>query len=181
VEPTQGVEMALPSLNNWEFIFDIVQIGLCGFIILFLILNRIKFKQIILRAPSVERSQEMDTDFVIETVRQQTELAFNHIVETINNERRTLCAVFQQPDLRIASDLLTPDSVTRHDPQSTETEMQVVPAAAIYTEIENLADRGLGLTEISDCLNVSQGEVDLVLKLKHLRSGSIKRKAPPSA
>ena len=66
--------MTLPTLNFWEIVLDVIQIGLCGFIILFLILNRIKFKQLILRAPSHQQSSHMNTEFVVEAVRQQTEL-----------------------------------------------------------------------------------------------------------
>ncbi|MDJ0987969.1 MAG: hypothetical protein QNJ26_20675 [Desulfobacterales bacterium] len=171
--------MTLPMLNFWEILLDVTQIGLCGLIIVFLILNRVKFKQLILRAPSYQQSTHINAEFVLEAIRQQTELAFNHILETIDKERQTLDAYYQQSDKRLASGLLTPISNPAQD-QPTGSEAQGMdPANVIYNEIENLADKGLSLTDISERLNVPEGEVDLVLKLKHLSRGSDKQKNQP--
>ena len=171
--------MALQTLNFWELVLDVTQICLCGFIILFLILNRIKFKQLILRAPTGERSQKVNTEFVVEAVRQQTELAFNHIVETIDKERQALDTYYHQRHKRIAPGLLTTVPETRQDLNSGTETSEPDPANVIYSEIESLADQGLSLTDISERLNVPQGEVDLVLKLKHLSAGSAKKKSHP--
>jgi hypothetical protein len=173
--------MELQTFHYWEIVLDVAQICLCGCIILFLILNRIKFKKLVLSAPSTQGSRPINADFVIETVRQQIELAFNHIVETIDTERRTLDEVFQQPEQRMATGLLAPVSVTYQAQHSVEKASAGEPARAVYTEIENLAGQGLSQTDISERLNVSQGEVDLVLKLKQLRSGAVKSQARRSA
>jgi hypothetical protein len=85
----QGVEMALHTLNFWEIAIDATQIGLCGLILLFLIRNHIKFKRLNLNAPSGEESKKFNTEFVVEAVRQQTELAFNHILEAAKHRNRT--------------------------------------------------------------------------------------------
>jgi hypothetical protein len=74
--------MALHTLNFWEIAIDATQIGLCGLILLFLIRNRMKLKRLNLNAPSGEESKKFNTEFVVEAVRQQTELAFNHILES---------------------------------------------------------------------------------------------------
>jgi hypothetical protein len=172
--------MALQTLDFWEIIIDAAQLCLCGFIILFLILNRIRFKQLILRTPSRTQAQHVNTEFIVEAVRQQTELAFNHIMETIDKERQTLDAYYHQSDQRIAPGLLTSIPVRSHDQQSSTKASEPDPANVIYNEIESLADQGLSLTDISEQLNVPQGEVDLVLKLKHLRGGSVQKKGHPS-
>ena len=172
--------MVLQTLDFWEIILDVTQLCLCGFIILFLILNRIKFKQLIFRAPSGTQTQNVNTEFVVEAVRQQTELAFNHIVETIHKERQTLDAYYQQSHLRIAPGVLTSVSATPPEQKSSPEASEQDPANVIYNEIESLADQGLSLTDISERLNVPQGEVDLVLKLKHLRGGSSQKKSHPS-
>ena len=54
-------------------------------------------------------------------------------------------------------------------------------ARTLLVEIERLADQGFSLTDISERLKVPQGEVDLVLKLKHLSTGAVKKKIPPPA
>jgi hypothetical protein len=173
--------MALQTLDFWKIILDVAQLCLCGFIILFLILNRIKFKQLILRTPSKTQIQNVNTEFVVEAARQQTELAFNHIVETIDKERQTLDAYYQHSDQRIAPGLFASAPAMPHEPKSSTQASEADPVNVIYKEIESLADQGLSLTDISERLNVPQGEVDLVLKLKHLRGGSVeKRKNHPS-
>ncbi|MDX1708854.1 MAG: hypothetical protein R3274_09660 [Desulfobacterales bacterium] len=173
--------MTLQTLNFWAIVLDVAQIGLCGLIIVFLILNRIKFKQLILRSPTGGPSSQMNTDFVVEAVRQQTELAFNHIVETIDKERQTLEMVYHQHHRQLSAGMLAtmPAPPPEQQPRAEASEMD--PANAIYHEIESLADQGLSLTDISERLNVPQGEVDLVLKLKHLSRGSDKQKTRPRA
>ncbi len=168
--------MALHTLNFWEIVLDATQIFLCGLIILFLILNRIKFKQLILKAPSGEQTQNVNPEFVVEAVRQQTELAFNHIVETIDKERQTLDAYYNLRQQQIAPGLLTSLPAITPDRISGAEAVKKDAADIIYSEIESLADQGLSLADISERLNVPQGEVDLVLKLKHLSSESAKKK-----
>ncbi len=172
--------MVLQTLDFWEFILDVTQLGLCAFIILFLILNRIKFKQLILRAPLTSQTPNGNTEFVVEAVRQQTELAFNHIMETIDKERQTLEAYYQQGHQQIAPARLTSVSAMSPEQKSSAEASEPNPANEIYNDIEVLADQGLSLTEISERLNVPQGEVDLVLKLKHLRGGSTQKKSHPT-
>ena len=167
--------MVLQSPNFWEIVFDVTQISLCGFIILFLILNRIKFKRLIMRPSSREKPTNRDTEFVIEAVRQQTELAFNHIAETIAKERETLDAVYHQDSNRIASGLLVPVAAASENQNSKTATLQPDPVVTAYNEIEILADQGLNPTEIAERVNVAQGEIDLVLKLKHMRDGSVKK------
>lgn len=173
--------MTLQTLHFWEIIFDIAQICLCGVIILLLILNRIKFKRLSLRAPSDGQTRNMNVEFVVEAVRQQTELAFHHIAETIEKERQTLDAYYHQHDSQLAPAILAsiPPAENKQNSGSESTDPD--PARVIYGEIEHLADQGLSLTDISERLNVPQGEVDLVLKLKHLSTGALKKKIPPPA
>lgn len=173
--------MELQALNFWEIALDIIQICLCGFVILFLILNRIKFRQLILRAPSEKPSRHAHSDFVIEAIRQQTELAFGHIAETIEKERQVLDAYFDKRDQQIAPAILTPVTATPPDQHSGGDAPEADPAGEIYSEIERLADQGLSLTDISERLKVPQGEVDLVLKLKHLSAKTVNKKSHPPA
>jgi hypothetical protein len=171
--------MALHTLNFWEIALDATQIGLCGLILLFLIRNRIKYKQLILNAPSSEKSPELNTEFVVEAVRQQTELAFNHILQTIDKERQTLHAYFELRETQLSPGLLTSAPSGRSEPISSSEASEPDAADAIYSEIENLCDQGLGLDDISDKLNVPRGEVDLVLKLRRLSVESAQIKDHP--
>jgi hypothetical protein len=171
--------MALHTLNFWEIAIDATQISLCGLILLFLIRNHMKFKRLNLNAPSGEGSQKFNTAFAVEAVRQQTELAFNHVLETIDKERQTLHAYFELRESQLAPGLLKSVSSGRIEPISSTEASEPDIADEIYSEIEGLSDQGVSLADIADKLNLPRGEVDLVLKLRRLSIESAKVKDNP--
>ena len=173
--------MALQTVNLWEIVLDITQICLGGFILLCLIRNKIKYKQLFLRTPTAENSQNLNTEFIIEAIRQQSDLAFTHILETIDKERQTLDAYFELRETQIASKMLTPvpGRVVAQIPNTDAADQNA--ADTIYSEIENLAGQGMSLEDISEDLNVPKGEVELVIKLKRLSAESAKNKTNPPA
>ena len=171
--------MALHTLNFWEIAIDVTQIGLCGLILLFLIRNRIIFKQWVLKEPLGEKSSGFNTQFVVEALRQQTELAFSHILESIEKERQTLHAYFELRDTHLASGLLRSPTSGHIEPVSGTEVSNSDVADEIYSEIENLADQGLSLADISEKLSVPRAEVDLVLKLRRLSIESAKVNGNP--
>lgn len=169
--------MALHTLNLWEIALGGAQIFLCGFILLFLVRSRSKNKQMTPRAPADDNGRNFNAGYIIEEVRQQTEMAFNYILDTINKERHTLETYFEirktPSDLGPIKSVSTGRNVAVSAPGAAELET----ADAIYDEIQSLADQGMSLTDIAERLNVSHGEVDLVIKLKRLRAESVKNKA----
>ena len=171
--------MTLHTLNFWEIAIDATQIGLCGLILLFLIRNRMKLRRLNSIRPFDEESQKLNSEFVIEAVRQQTELAFNHIMKTIEKERQTLHDYFELRETRIAPGLLTSVSRGRIEPVPHTEALESDAANDIYIEIESLSDQGLSPADIAEELNVPRGEVDLVLKLKRLSIESARVKDNP--
>jgi len=166
--------MAFHTFDLWEIAIDATQIGLCALILLFLIRNRMKFKQLILNAPSGEKSSKFNAEFVVEAFRQQTELAFSHILETIEKERQTLRAYYELRETQLAPGLLKSPASVHMEPVSSPEASKSDVADVIYSEIESLADQGLSLADISEKLSVPRPEVDLVLKLRHLSIESAK-------
>jgi len=171
--------MELHTLNFWQIVIAAAQIGLCAIILLFLIRNHMKFKQLNLNALSGEQSKKVNTEFVVEAVRQQTELAFNHILETIDKERQTLHAYFELRKTQLAPGLLKPVLSGPVEPNCNTAALDPDAADTIYSEIEGLSDQGLSLADIAEKLNVPRGEVDLVVKLRRLRIESAKVKGNP--
>ena len=173
--------MALQSINLWEIVLDIAQICLGGFILLYLIRNKIKYKQLFLKTPKGNNPQNFNTEFIIQAVRQQSDLAFTHILETIDKERRTLDAYFELRETQIASKMLmsAPDGAVAETPNTQAADQNA--ANTIYSEIEDLAGQGMSLEAISEDLNVPKSEVELVLKLKRLSAQSAKNKDNPPA
>jgi hypothetical protein len=172
--------MTLLTLNWWEIVVDGTQIFLCSLILLVLIRNRIKYKQMLLKVPNGEGTQNFNTEFMVQAIRQQVDMAFMHILQTIDQERQTLNTCFERRELRLASRPLqtAPDRVL---PRTLDAETAPLNVGeTIYTDIETLADQGMGLEDISEELNVPRGEVELVLKLKRLSAESAKSKNNPS-
>jgi hypothetical protein len=171
--------MALQTLSLWEIVLDAIQIGLGLLILILLIRNKIKYKQMILKAPAGEKSQNFNTEFIIEAIRQQSELAFSHILETIDKERQTLGSYFELRDTQIAPHMLQTATVPVFDQACTSETIEPNTANTIYSEIRTLSSHGMSLEDISEKLNVPRGEVELVLKLKRLSAASAKNKTTP--
>jgi len=171
--------MALQTLNLWEIVLDGIQICLGGLILLFLIRNKIKYKQLILKAPAGEKSQNFNTEFIIQAIRQQSELAFTHILETIDKERQTLGTYFELRETQIAPTMLQTAPGPVFDQACNAETVEPNAADTIYSEIKTLSGYGMSLEDISEKLNVPRGEVELVLKLKSLSAESAKNKNTP--
>jgi hypothetical protein len=171
--------MPLHTLDLWEIALGGTQICLCGLILLFLIRNRNKYKQMSRKAATDGNARDFNAEFIVETLRQQTEMAFNHILDTINKERHTLETYFELRETQNAPCLFK--STDRNDAVSARGAVGLEATHAIYNEIEGLADEGISPSDISERLNVPQGEVELVLKLKRLSAESGKNKASSSS
>lgn len=164
--------MALHTFNLWQIALGGAQIALCGLILLFLVRNRSRHKQMIFNAPADQNGPDFNTEFVVEAIRQQTQMAFDHILDTIDKERHSLEAYFELRALHQAPGMSKSPSSGRKEAVAAQGAAELDAADAIYDEIENLADQGMSLTDISQKLNVPPGEVDLVLKLKRLSAES---------
>ncbi len=173
--------MALQPINLWEIVSDGTQILLCCFILLVLIRNKIKYKQLLLKTPKGENTQNFNTEFIVQAIRQQSDLAFTHIMETIAKERQTLETYFELREPQMAPHLVqaSADRVAAQTPDAETAELNA--ADTIYTAIETLAGQGMSLEDISEELNVPKGEIELVLKLKRLSAESANHKNSPSA
>ena len=173
--------MALHSINLWEVVIDGTQIFLCCLILLVLIRNKIKYKRLLLKTPHGENPQNFNTEFIVQAIRQQSDLAFTHIMETIDKERKTMDTYFELREPQMAPHLVHP-SANGGAVQAPDAETEALDAAdTIYSEIEVLAGQGMSLEAISEELNVPRGEVELVLKLKRLSAESANNKSNPSA
>lgn len=172
--------MALQPINLWEIILDGIQIFLGCVILLLLIRNKIKYKQLLLQSPNGEKSQNFNAEFIVQAIRQQSDLAFAHITETIEKERKTLDSYFDLREPQMAPHLVepAPERLVAQPPDNETEELNA--ADMIYSEIEILAGQGRSLEDISEALNVPKGEVELVLKLKRLSAESATHKNNPS-
>ena len=164
--------MTLHTINLWEIILDGTQITLCFFILLVLIRNKIKYKQLLLKTPNTENAQNFNIEFILQAIRQQSDLAFMHIMETIEKERNTLNTYFDLREPQMVPHPVEPKPGHLTARSSTDEAAELDDAETIYSEIRILAGQGMSLEDISEQLNVPKGEVELVLKLKRLSTDS---------
>ena len=99
-------------------------------------------------------------------LKQQTEKAFDSLIEAINRERGSLQKHFDsdgsnhQTDARVLPGPVEIETDRSQDQHSGE-------AAAEFGEIFSLSEKGLSAREISQRVNMPRGEVELVLRLNN--------------
>ena len=173
--------MTEQMLPLWEMVLDGVQVFLCVMIFLFLLHNRIKYKRWLLNAVPQDKTVGFSDEIRMQQFKQLAEKSFDHVVDTINQERLALQAQFESgftDSEQQVSTLQTPNDfknvIQEDESGSGSTEL------GNFSEIVALADKGLSVREISQRLNMPGGEVELVLRLnKDEDSGNISIPAKP--
>ena len=173
--------MTEQMLPLWEMVLDGVQVFLCVMIFLFLLHNRIKYKRWLLNAVPQDKTVGFSDEVRMQQFKQLAEKSFDHVVDTINQERLALQAQFESGSTdseQQVSTLQTPNNfknvIQDDESGSGSTEL------GNFSEIVALADKGLSVREISQRLNMPGGEVELVLRLnKDEDSGNIAIPAKP--
>ena len=160
--------MAFQIFRFWEIALDGVQILLCGIILLFLIRNKLKYNQLILKASSKNNSNDFPSEIILQSLRQQTEQIFDSILHFIQQERLSLknfhdireikqyrsSFVFEPENQTATIDPITAKSGIESDSRSID-------------QIIALSNKGLSLTDISEKAKIPRGEVRLILRLNN--------------
>ena len=165
--------MILQMLEHWRVVVDGIQITLCLLILLMLLRNPLKSRQPDGGSAENEHAHNFNSQVYAQTIRQQSEQAFDNISKTITAERRIFEEVLKfaemMPETRSA---LGSQNGTR---PSGGSEM----AAALdgdgscgdrLKKIETLAGKGWEARQISDALKMPLGEVEFILNLKKAES-----------
>jgi hypothetical protein len=148
-------------------ILDLAVVSLCGIIILYLVYNRIKYRQLLLddRLITSYRS-DFSAEVITRMIGQQTEKSFATLVRAIYNERDRLQNWAEQSLLPAGETLFVSESPTMND-SSEPTDFTCTESAGNrYLEISKLASAGMGVGEIATVVKRPQAEIELYLSLE---------------
>jgi hypothetical protein len=167
--------MAGWDVLNWEVVCNTVQIGLCSVILLFLIRNKLKTK----RFPAEDERRDHAIPFTqqirLQSMRQQTELALEAILKTVQAEQSRLQLAFDGVDACLpgsggAADAPSADHLPFRLGQDDILSVSAGSSVGRYTGVHGLAAEGLSVKQIAEQLRLPGGEVELALKLQQMAS-----------
>ncbi|MBW1700760.1 MAG: DUF2802 domain-containing protein [Deltaproteobacteria bacterium] len=146
--------MSYLTAEFWEVVLDVIGLCLCGITILYLIRNKTRFNQSVLKDGSEKNISKFDEALIIQLLKQQSERSFETIFNTIKKERSVLQKLIEEGKIE----------KTKKAKDLDEGE----PASDQYREVARMADLGVSMKEISERVNLPRSEVDLIINLKSL-------------
>jgi hypothetical protein len=161
--------MTFQMLPFWEIFSDSIQILLCAVIIIFLIHNKMKYRQLVLKSSSAKAGAAFSDEILRQQIRQQTEQTFDAIIDYISKQRLALEGICHDEE-KAASQ--SPISINSSGSETAEDGLveygDLNSNDSVYKEIIDLGNSGLDYQEISKQVNVPRGEVKLILRLNGL-------------
>ena len=166
--------MAGWDVLNWEVVCNTVQIGLCSVILLFLIRNKLKTKRFPAEGERRDHAIPFTQQIRLQSMRQQTELALEAILKTVQAEQLRLQLAFDGVDTCLpgageAADAPSADHLPFRLGQDIPS-VSAESSAGRYAGVHGLAAEGLSAKQIAEQLRLPGGEVELALKLQQMAS-----------
>ena len=161
------------SIEFWKLVLDILGLSLCGITIVYLLRNRSKYNQSLLKEPEKENLNSFNEEISAQLIKQLSNKSFETISNAVEKERQLLHnlmekSLFAKEPNRIQEDLYNKNGQGSDD-----------SADDRRNEVSKLADSGLSVKEISEKAKIPVGETELIVKLKELEnkaSGEISKK-----
>ena len=91
--------MTIHMLPFWDIMMDALQIILCGIILIFLIRNKLKYKQLILKTTRSDKSETFESQILVQALKQQTAQTFDAILGYIDQQRHGLQAYYENEEI----------------------------------------------------------------------------------
>ena len=148
--------MAYLTIEFWEVVLDVIGLCLCGITILYLIRNKTRFNQSVLKDGSDKNISKFDEALIIQLLKQQSERSFETIFDTIEKERSVLQKLIEEGKIEKTKEAKDLD--------------EGEPSSDQYGEIARLADLGVSVKEISERVNLPRAEIDLIINLKRINN-----------
>ncbi|UCG07311.1 MAG: hypothetical protein JSV83_01260 [Desulfobacterales bacterium] len=170
--------MTMHVLPFWDIMPDAIQIFLCGIILICLIRNKLKYKQLILKTPPTDKSAVFANEIHLQTLQQQTAKTFDTILDFINQERHALKSYWEIEATHSSSSLLRMQAIEAEKAiKRVDDEINAETNAADYANILQLSENGLTAKQISQKVNAPRGEVELVLRMNN-RGAEHEKRSP---
>ncbi len=157
----------------WELVLDILGLSLCGITIVYLIRNRSKYNQSLLKEPEKENLNSFNEEVSAQLVKQLSNRSFETISNAVEKERILLHNLMEKSLFAKEPNRIQEDFYNKNSPGSGDS------ADDRLNEVSKLADLGLSVKEISEKAKIPVGEAELIVKLKGLEnraSGEIGKK-----
>jgi hypothetical protein len=159
---------------RWDVVCNAVQIALCCVILVVLIRNKLKTKRFLAEGKGRERTIPFTQEIQLQSIRQQTELALEAILKTVQTEQVRLQQAFDRTDARLSGVGTAADAASaEHLPFRLGVNIPPVSGgsgAGRYEGVHGLADEGVSAKQIAEQLRLPSGEVELALKLQRAAS-----------
>jgi len=159
---------------RWDVLCNAVQIALCCAILVVLIRNKLKTKRFLVEGEGRERAIPFTQEILLQSIRQQTELALEAILKTVQSEQVRLQQAFDGADTRLPGAGTAADAASaEHLPFRLGEDVSPVlggAGAGRYESVHGLADEGLSAKQIAEQLRLPSGEIELALKLRRAAS-----------
>jgi len=159
---------------RWDVVSNAVQIALCSVILVVLIRNRLKTKRFLAEGDGRDHAVPFTQEIRLQSIRQQTELALEVILKSVQAEQLRLQQAFDRTETRLPGAGTAADAVgAEHMPFRLGEDISPVSGgsgAGRYEGVHGLAGEGLDARQIAEQLRLPSGEVELALKLRRLAS-----------
>ena len=158
--------MTIHMLPFWDIMMDALQIILCGIILIFLIHNKVKYKQLILKNTSSDKSATFENEILVQSLKQQTTQTFDAIIDYIHQQRDGLQSYYENEEINRLS---SPARLQTHAPEKIiekmGDEISTDTNTADHGNILQLSESGLTSKQISQKVMAPREEVELVLRM----------------
>jgi hypothetical protein len=158
--------MTIHLLPFWDIMMDALQIILCGIILIFLIHNKLKYKQFILKITRSDKSATFNNEILMQSLKQQTAETFDAILDYIVQQRHGLQSYYEDEENNRPS---SPPRLQTKAPEEIiekmSGEISTDTNAADHDNILQLSESGLTAKQISQKVMAPREEVELVLRM----------------
>lgn len=158
--------MTIHMLPFWDIMMDALQIILCGIILIFLIRNKLKYKQLILKTSRSDKSATFENEILVQSLKQQTAETFDAILDYIDQQRHGLQSYYENEEInRLSSPARLQTNAPEKIIDKMSDEISTDTNAADHGSILQLSESGLTAKQISQKVMAPREEVELVLRM----------------
>lgn len=158
--------MTIHVLPNWDVMLNALLIVLCGIILIFLIRNKLKYKQLILKTTPGEKYPAFENEILIQSLQQQTTQTFDAILNFIKQQSNDLHSYYEiEESDRFPSPARLQTDAPEKRMKKINAEIGTEKNAADHRTILQLSESGLTSRQISQKIAAPRQEVELVLRI----------------
>ena len=158
------------TIEFWQIVLNVIGVSLWGITILYIIKNRLQNSRRLAKGRGNESARNFGEEILIQTVKQQSERAFEAISETMNKERNALQTLIEERNIDKRKNPVFAKTANKRrvnfEDSKADWASGANPAIDRYGQVLRLANMGLSAREVAEEVKIPKGEVDLIIKLR---------------